>query len=152
MARPTKSATTRTGNLTREEKKTRLEQETKLKGKADKISPSSYLTAKQKKFFKFIVEELDASGILGNLDIFVLETCAIAIDRLQTIETMINQDPEQLMNKNLMATKEKYTKDLWRSTNELSLSPQSRAKLGNINVQAAAQEADPLLKLLKGGK
>ena len=41
-------------------------------------------------------------------------------------------------------------KDFFRCCNELGLSPQSRAKLANINVQAAQQEEDPLLTLLRG--
>src|SRR5690348_7187295 len=136
MARPTKSTTTRTGNMTKEEKRARLDQEGKLKGKADNILPSEYLNEHQKELFKYIVDELRASGILSNLDIFALETCVIAIDRLQHIETMINNDLELLRDKMLMASKDKYTKDLFRTVNELSLSPQARAKLGNLNIQA----------------
>ena len=45
-----------------------------------------------------------------------------------------------------MPSKEKYTKDFFRCCNELCLSPQSRAKLANLNVQA--QEEDPLMKAL----
>ena len=48
-----------------------------------------------------------------------------------------------------MSAKDKYTKDLYRCCNELSLSPQSRAKLANINVQAKEEEQDPLLGLLR---
>ena len=50
-----------------------------------------------------------------------------------------------------MSAKDKYTKDLFRCCSELSLSPQSRAKLGNINVQASKDNEDPLLKVLRGG-
>lgn len=149
MARPTKSITTTSGHFTKTEIRNRIEQEQNLKGKADKIRPSKYLSDSQKKIFKFIVKELEASGILSNLDIFVLDTCAIAIDRLQTIETMINDNTDLFMDKQIMTTKEKYTKDLFRTMNELSLSPQSRSKLGNINLQKKETEQDPLLKALK---
>jgi P27 family predicted phage terminase small subunit len=152
MARPTKSTMTRTGNMTKGEKRARMDQESKLKGKSDNILPSQYLNKHQKELFNFIVGELRSSGILANLDIFTLETCVIAIDRLQQIETMINQDFNLILDKQLMASKDKYTKDLFRTVNELSLSPQSRAKLGNLNIQAAQKEEDPLLKLLSGGK
>lgn len=152
MARPTKSAVTRTGNMTKEEKRTRLEQESKLKGKANNILPSEYLNERQQAIFNFIVEELRASEILSNLDIFTLETCVIAIERLRYIEAMINQDIELLRDKQLMASKDKYAKDFFRTINELSLSPQARAKLGNINVQSKKIEEDPLLKVLSGGK
>lgn len=152
MARPSKSVSMTSKNLTKEEIRVRQETEDKLKGAADSISPPSHLNDQQKEIFNYIVDELKASGILGNVDIYILSTCSIAIDRLQEIEKMINEDVNNLFNKNLMSAKDKYTKDLFRCTNELSLSPQSRAKLGNIKVQKQQQENDPLLQVLSGGK
>lgn len=149
LARPTKSVVTKTGSMKKDEIKSRLEQEAKLKGKSDNILPSEYLNKKQKDLFFFIVEELKASGILANLDVFTLETCVIAIERLRHIESMINNDLDLIRDKQLMTSKEKYTKDFFRTINELSLSPQARAKLGNINIQAKQQEEDPLLMALK---
>jgi P27 family predicted phage terminase small subunit len=152
MARPSKSVKTMSKNLTKEEIEVREKTEEKLKGAANKISPPSHLNANQKKIFNYIIGELKASGILGNIDIFILETCSIAIDRLQQIEKLINKDINNLLNKNLMSAKDKYTKDFFRCCNELSLSPQSRAKIGNINLQVIQDEEDPLLKVLAGGK
>jgi len=123
-----------------------------LRGGTDKISPPKHLNARQKKIFKYIVKELEASQILGNLDIYVLSQAAIAIDRLQEIEKMINEDTTRMFDKEVLAAKDKYTKDFFRCCNELSLSPQSRAKLGNINLQVKQQQEDPLLKVLAGGK
>lgn len=151
MARPAKSVSTMSKNLTKEEIQSRLETENKLKGDADKISPPPHLNLPQRKIFQYIVDELENSGILGNLDIYILSTCSIAIDRLQEIEKSINDDFTLIFDKTLMAAKDKYTKDLFRCTNELSLSPQARAKIGNINVEKQKQQGDPLLKLLKGG-
>ena len=45
-----------------------------------------------------------------------------------------------------MSAKDKYTKDLYRCCSELSLSPQSRAKLANINI--SVKNENPLIKLL----
>ncbi|AJA42788.1 terminase small subunit (endogenous virus) [Clostridium phage phiCTC2B] len=151
MARPSKSVKTMSKNLTKEEKESRLETEERLKGGVDKISPPSHLNVRQKKIFKYIVHELEVSGILGNLDIYILGTCSISIDRLQEIEKLINKDIERLLDKDLMSAKDKYTKDFFRCCNELSLSPQSRAKLGNINLQAKEQREDVLLQVLRGG-
>ncbi|MFD1957313.1 phage terminase small subunit P27 family [Paenibacillus thailandensis] len=151
MARPTKSAKLlHERSQTKDEIEERINQEEKLKGQSDKIKPPSYLNSHQKKLFKYIVQQLDASGILGNLDVYILSTCVIAIDRLQEIERRINEDADKIGDKGLMAAKDKYTKDLFRCTNELSLSPASRAKLGNINLQAKQKEEDPLLKALQG--
>ncbi len=152
MARPTKSVKTMSKNLTKEEKSIRAKMEEKLRGDTDNISPPKHLNARQKKIFNYIVEELAASEIIGNLDIYILGTCSIAIDRLQEIEKMINKDIEKLYDKDLLSAKDKYTKDFFRCTNELSLSPQSRAKLGNINLQKKKKDEDPLLKILAGGR
>ncbi|MEL3956912.1 phage terminase small subunit P27 family [Caldifermentibacillus hisashii] len=152
MARPTKSVKTMSKNLTKEEKEIRLETEQKLRGGADNISPPKHLNARQRKIFQYIVQELEASKILGNLDIYILGTAAIAIDRLQQIEKMINKDINKTFDKNILKAKAEYTKEFFRCCNELSMSPQSRAKLGNINVQVKQKEEDPLLKVLKGGK
>jgi P27 family predicted phage terminase small subunit len=152
MARPTKSVKVMSKNLTKEELEGRTEMEDKLKGGSDKISPPRHLNTDQKKIFNYIVSELSASGILGNLDVYILETCAIAINRIQEIEEMINDDIDNLINKSLMSAKDKYTKDFFRCCNELSLSPQSRAKLGNLNLKQQEDDDDPLLRILKGGK
>lgn len=149
-ARPCKSVATMSKHLTKEQLQARQEQEEKLKGLADKIKPPAYLSKEQKKIFKYIVQELKASGILCNLDIYILTTCSIAIDRLQAIEELINNNIDNLYNKDLMSSKDKYTKDLFRCTSELSLSPQSRAKLGNLNLQTKRNEEDPVKKALKG--
>lgn len=151
MARPCKSVNVMSKNLTKEEKEARLETENKLKGGADKISPPKHLNTHQKKIFKYIVEQLKESGILGNLDIYILSTCSIAIDRLQEIEKSINKNVDLMFCKEVMSAKDKYTKDFFRCCNELSLSPQSRAKLGNINLQAKEQQEDVLLQVLRGG-
>lgn len=149
MARPTKSAKVLTdGSQTLAEIETRIKNEDNLRGLADKIKPPTYLNSMQKRIFKYIVAQLEQSGILGNLDIYILTTCAIAIDRIQEIEKMINKDSDNLLNSGLMSAKDKYTKDFFRCTNELSLSPQSRAKIGNINLQANLNNADPLLSVL----
>ncbi|URZ06778.1 phage terminase small subunit P27 family [Clostridium felsineum] len=150
MARPAKSVNTSTGKIGKEEIEKRKQAEKLLRGNANKVKPPAYLSITQKKIFKKIVSELQASGILCNLDIYILTTVSIAIDRLQSIESLINGDISNLTNKDLMAAKDKYTKDLFRCTNELSLSPQSRAKLANINVQAKNTEDDLLLKALRG--
>ncbi|MEG0899553.1 MAG: phage terminase small subunit P27 family [Oscillospiraceae bacterium] len=147
MARPTKAVNTRIGNMTKAEREQRLEGEQKLKGKNDKILPPKYLTKEQKTIFRYIVKELEQSGILGNLDVYILTTCSIAIDRLETIETMITANKEMLGNATFMSSKDKYTKDLYRCCNELSLSPQSRAKIAGANIKS--QEEDPLLKALQ---
>ena len=47
--------------------------------------------------------------------------------------------------------KSNYMKEFFRLCNELSLSPQSRAKLANINVGVEKEQQDPLLRIIQGG-
>ncbi|GAA0787990.1 phage terminase small subunit P27 family [Hathewaya limosa] len=149
MARPCKNINLMSKHLTKEEKQKREEAEESLKGRSDNINPPNYLSKNQRMLFNYIKDELEESKLLNNLDIYILSTCVIAIDRLQFIEDKINNSPRLLMQNQIMSAKDKYTKDLYRCCNELSLSPQSRAKLANINLQAKQDKEDPLLQILR---
>lgn len=146
MARPTKSVELMNKHLTQEEITSRKEKEENLRGSCDKLKPPQYLTSSQKEIFNYILDNLIASKILGNLDIYVLTHCSIAIDRIQMMEQAINENSDLLNCKIFMASKDKYSKDFFRYCNELSLSPQSRAKLANINIKS--NEVDPLIEAL----
>ncbi len=124
----------------------RLSSEEKLKGSGEDLAPPEYLTPSQQSIFEYIVTNLEASGILGNLDVYVLAECSICIDRMQEIEKTMNE--ANTLIPSLVRLKETYTKAFFRHCNELSLSPQSRAKLANINAQVAAADENPLLKVL----
>lgn len=155
MARPCKSASLLTEcSQTKAELRFRQAKEATLRGNPCVIAPPDYLNANQKYIFSAIKNGLDASGILGELDVYLLTQCAIAIDRLQEIEALLNSDISVLASKEggaLIKAKDSYTRDFFRCCNELSLSPQSRAKLANINLQEAQKQDDPLLKVLSGG-
>ncbi len=150
MARPCKVIESQSRHNTKEEIEARKEKEENIKGLADKIyDPPEYLSNSQKDIYTFITDELKMTGILTNLDVYILSTCAISVDRLKAIETIINKNLSSLFNKDLMSAKDKYTKDLYRCCNELSLSPQSRAKLGNLALNNKDKEEDPVIKALK---
>ena len=144
MARPAMSAKVTVKHLTNDEKNIKIDTENKLKGDADELIPPSYLSDVQEKIFEYIVRNLESSEILGNLDIFVLSDCSICIDRMQSIEKQINDEPELLSNSSLIATKDRYAKNFQRYCNELCLSPQARAKIANLNLQA--DDKNPLLE------
>lgn len=151
MGRPSKSAKVlHPCSQTQAEMKARIEAEDALRGDDRNIQPSDRLNANQKKIFKYIVGELEASKILGNLDTYFLEMGAIAIDRLQNIEKEINRDFANIYNKELMNAKAKYTADFFKFCQEACLSPQSRAKMGIMSANKKLEEQDPLLKVLKG--
>ncbi len=148
MARPAKSVNVQNKHLSSAEEEARSFVENAVKGNGGLPNPPRHLSKEQKKIFRFIVGQLEASGILGTLDSYILTVCAVAIDRLTHIESMINEDVSLLKNDKLMASKDKYTKDLYRCCNELCLSPQSRAKIGSLAAQAAREKEDPLMKVL----
>ena len=152
MARPAKPVLVNSMHLDHEQKTKRLKTENELKGGDDQITPPSYLSAKQKKIFTQVVKELTESGILANLDVTVLSVYAIAVDRLFEIEKRINKDFDLILDQSLMRSKEKYTKDIFKCTQELPISPQSRAKFGIMALEKEKKQKDPLLKVLEGGK
>jgi P27 family predicted phage terminase small subunit len=151
LTRPSKSAKVlHPKSQTKDEINNRIEMEDKLRGNGDKIKPPSRLNSNQKKIFEYIVSELDASAILGNVDSYMLEMGSIAIDRLQAIERVINQDFDSaIRDKELMSAKRAYTADFLKFCAETCLSPQSRAKMGILAANKAMEEQDPLLKVLK---
>ena len=115
-------------------------------------SPDSMVVADmagQKKLFKTIVKNLTEAGILGVLDIYVLSTAAITIDRLMTMEKQINEDEELLLDSKFMSSKDKYMKDFFRICNELCLSPQARAKISIATVNGVKEgKKNPILDAL----
>lgn len=152
MARPCKAINTQSRHNTKDETKIREEAEKKLRGSADKIKPSKNLSDSQKKIFKYIVNELKDSNILSNLDIYILEMASKTIDRLQYIENKLDEDIDNLYDKELMKRRKEYTQEFFRICNELSLSPQSRSKIGNLILNAQKDKQDPILSILERKK
>lgn len=152
MARPTKSITTRTGHMSKVDIDKRIEYEARLRGDSNKIRAPVYLTLQQKKNFRVIVDYLKESNILGNIDVYLLAQTAITIDRIQACEVAINQDGVVDVEGNPnphIKIRTAYMKDFFRMCNELSLSPQARAKIANINIKSEMDKVDPLLSILK---
>jgi len=152
LPRPSKSANLLSVcSQTKEEIQQRIDNEENLKGKADRIFPPDYLNDKQVDLFNSIKNELEESKLLSNLDVYILAKCAIAIERLEYIEKKVNDNPKFLLVQSpLMSNKKNYDADFFRCCNELSLSPQSRAKLANINNAAEEDKEDPVRKALRG--
>lgn len=148
MARPAKAIGTKSSHDTKEEIEIRKESEKVLRGGTDKLKPPSYLNTAQKKIFKYIVNNLKEAEILGNLDIYILSVAAVTIGNLNELDATINNTDNLELKIKMMQVRDKYTKDFFRCCNELSLSPQSRAKLSIIDVKAAKQNKNPLLEVL----
>ena len=136
MARPAKAIAAKTGAITKEEEKIRLETESALCG-SEPPKPSRHLTKNQKKIFKEITNELIDANVLGKLDSYILDETARTIDSLRSLQEIAAQKPDVLMDPNYIRANSAYMKDFFRECNELCLSPQSRAKLSVSNVKAA---------------
>ena len=147
MARPSKSMTTSTGKISKEEKEIRLETEKKLKGGTDSLVPASYLNERQIEIFNYILSNLEESKVLGNLDVFVLNRTAITIERLENLDRQANQDDSIMFTTAFKSSRDMYSKDFFRCCNELCLSPQSRAKL---SISAVKQPEKKTLKDILG--
>lgn len=146
MARPAKAIDTNSQKMSKQERKAREETEKKLRGDNSNIKPFSYLNKRQKAIFKDILANLNPE-ILSNLDTYLLNQTAITIERLESLEKEINsastiidengKKKDKLdvsMITSLKSVRDMYSKDFFRCCNELSLSPQARAKL-SINTQ-----------------
>ena len=149
MARPAKSVKVKTGVIASDEAAARVAVEDKVRGAAVSPEPPEGLTVEQREIFQFIVDGLTAGEILGRLDVFVLESTAVASDRRRSSNRMIDADPRLLLSTALQNSRAKYQRDLWRGCNELCLSPQARAKLGGLAAQKAREKKDPLLEALQ---
>jgi P27 family predicted phage terminase small subunit len=152
VARPCKSAKLLTDySQTKGEIEHRVMVEEKLRGKTGKLVPPEHLTDEQADIFSQVVKVLEKAKILGAADTFLLERFAVVIQRLRWIDGRINDDPELLANKTLLQARKELMADFMKICTELSLSPQSRAKIGNLSLQAEQAKQDPLLKVLSGG-
>lgn len=148
MARPRVSARINSMNMSNEERQRRIEAEDKLRGKSDCITAPGFLTDTQKTIFDNTVELMKGAEILSNRDVYILTIYSIAVDRITTIEQMINENSDLINNKGLLTAKRKYTDDYFRCMTELCLSPQSRAKMESLNTKAKEEEEDILLQIL----
>lgn len=157
MARPAKAINTNSMKMSKKERKEREENEEKLRGDNNKIKPFSYLTKRQKAIFKDILNNLNKE-ILSNLDTYLLNQTAITIERLESIEKAINKaskvtdEDGKIKDKldaktiiNLKSVRDMYSKDFFRCCNELSLSPQARAK---ISINTTPQKKKTLMDIL----
>ena len=150
MARPCKSAKVLTDkSQTKAEINARIEMEEKIGGGRDKLRPPTRLTQSQKKIFRNVVKLLDDADILRALDVEILARYAFALDMIIRIEEDISAHPIRCIDKDYIAAYDKYTKIYFRCCNELSLSPQSRAKIANASAAANDGTAE-LMRILQG--
>lgn len=158
MARASKPVDLQASHLTKEEYNQRKQAEQKLKGNDDLVyKPPKHLSKEGKKLYKFLVNELGASGILNNLDITILETTVESIIRMQECKEIIDtygvvttkEDGTLIRNPATIIYKD-YNAVFNKCCMEIGLSPSARSKLAVLNVKNEQDKNDPLLEALSG--
>lgn len=162
MPRPRKPAALKAG---KSESKQHLDAraliEDGLKGGTDLVNTyvPDNLDDIAKAYYKFILKELEAGGILANLDIPMLSQMAEALsmmDRLKEFydtEGMIIYKTDRNGNtfpveNPAINTYMKYQTIFMKIATQFGLSPSARSNLAEMNMAQQAEDSDPLLRAL----
>lgn len=162
MARLRKPASLKKGKSeSKEQLKERAEEEEKLKGNTDLFKNiPEYLDDLAKQYYLFLITELEISNILSNLDIPLLEQTADCLSKMRQADEIINAEGIIINQKDrygsdcikehpAVATKQKYLNQFRAMSQQLGLSPSSRAQLAGMKIEKAEEDEDPLLKILR---
>lgn len=163
MARAKKPASLKKGQSeSLAEKKHRQEIEEALKGADDKVfKVPAYLTKDEKLYYKFLIDNLEISGLLCNLDIPLLEQTSNCLYVMRQCDDTIRKEGiliqsfdkygnEKLIQNPAIKVKLDFMTKYNQLCNQLGLSPSSRASLAGKQIDAQQESEDPVLKLLRG--
>ena len=162
MAAPRKPASLKQGKSeSKAQLKIRAEQEEKLKGNTNLFKDvPDHLDELAQEYYQFMVTELEISDILSNLDIPLLEQTADCLSKMRQADSIINEQGiiieqidragnEIIKEHPAVGTKQKYLNQFRALSNQLGLSPASRASLAGMKLDKQEEDEDPLLQLLK---
>ncbi|RXY98559.1 phage terminase small subunit P27 family [Fictibacillus sp. S7] len=158
VGRPRKPASLKQGRSeNKAELKIRNEAERKLMGSTDKVKdPPENLDSLAKAYYKFLVREMEASGLLCDLDIMLLAITAKCLSQLYECNEILNRDGILIFDHKgnpkehpTVRTQDKLRKAYKSCCSQLGLSTLSNAQLGELNAKAKEEAEDPLLMLLK---
>lgn len=165
MARPRMPASVKQGKSeTKEQLAARQEMEERLLGSNGDVSTiPEHLNDLAKAYYKFLVDELEISELLSNLDIPVLEQTADSLSKIRECDHHLNLEGlvisrtdryghENQVENPYVKIKMAYLNQFRALANQLGLSPSSRAALAGRQMDAKIEAEDPLLKILNGGK
>lgn len=165
MARARKPASLKQGKSeTKEQLEAREAIEKQLLGETDKVSViPEHLDELGKVYYQYLVDELEISGLLSNLDVPILEQTADALSKIRECDENLNAEGlvitktdryghENSIENPYVKIKMAYLNQFRSLANQLGLSPSSRAALASKKIEAKEEQEDPLLKVLSGGK
>lgn len=162
MVRPRKPAQVKAGKSeTKEHLNERSKVEEQMAGNNDRIKyvPET-LDSLGKEYYKILIGDLSEAAFLSNLDIPLLTQTADCLSKMQQADEIIDEDGlmyvtyDKMGNKipkehPMVGTKQKYLNQYRALCTQLGLSPSARASLSEMKVQAAKNEEDPVLQILK---
>ena len=96
------------GHRTKEEIQKRKEAQEKLKGDNSKIEPTQKLNENEIRIFNSIKAEMKNSGVLSNLDSYLLTQLSGAIDKLEYLDAALEKKPALIFNKDFKSSKKLY--------------------------------------------
>lgn len=162
MARPRKPAAVKAGKSeTKEHLKQREAIEDEMKGNTEKIyNVPIQLDELGQEYYKFLIDELEASNILSNLDIPLLTQTSDALSKMEQADDIINEkgmiyitydkfDNEIPKEHPAVGIKQKYLNQFRALSTQLGLSPSARASMSEMKIQAKKEDEDPVLQILK---
>ncbi|AHG23919.1 terminase small subunit [Staphylococcus phage vB_SepS_SEP9] len=134
--------------------------EDELKGKSEKVSDiPEYLSDLAKEYYSFIVNEMEVSGVLSNLDIPVVVQISETLAIIRKCDADIQSDglwyyePDRngrnIKKKNpSVDIRDKALNQFKQLAVQLGMTPSSRSSLAAANIEKQEKEEDPLLKVL----
>ena len=150
MARKPRDPDLATGNRTKEDLAVRSKVKEMFGAEVlHDLKPSNRLNKNQKDIFLFIKSHIENVGVHGDIDQHMLETASISIDRLQSIEKLINEDFDNIRDKDLMSAKTKYTADFMKAVEFFGMAPIARAKFGTLVANNKAKQQETVTESIK---
>lgn len=159
--RPKKPASSRVGNWgNKEEKEKAIQAEQEIKGNDDKIFiVPEKLDEIGKEYYKFLVDELQETGVLSNLDIPLLTQTADCLSKMQQADEILKQSGlmitemdrygnEKYREHPMVKTKQNYLSQFRALATQLGMSPSSRAQLAELKLNRQQDAQDPVLQAL----
>lgn len=151
------------GDYTKEDMQSRLEQEKRLKGNSDKIIAPDFIEYDEVAMQKFnqIVEELNASEVISNVDVDLLAVyCDCWSKYVQATKMLHIQELIELQENKLGAltkvtnpyikVQNIYSDKMMKISSLFGLSPADRSKIAHLNPSSKEEVVDPLMELLSG--
>lgn len=163
MARPRKPASLKQGKSeTKAELEIRAEAEKRLMGNNNLVKEvPKHLDPLAQAYYSFLVQELEISDIITNLDVPLLEQTSDCLSKMRQADDIINAEGiiidltdrygnVQTKEHPAVGTKLKYLSQFRALSTQLGLSPSSRAQLAGMQMDKKEEEGDLLLKALRG--